>query len=113
MQNVTQKHHLVWQSKSNVSRQVASINVQILRAAFSLPKPLNSDKPSVTITSLPNGDYAIVTVNKITDNIPTQAEQQQRIVQNEIENSYGQLEYQLYTDDLMQHAKIKMMKSSQ
>lgn len=103
------KYGLNWQFKNSVSRQMPGINAQILRAAFSLPKPLSSVKPTVGDTSLENGDYALVATKSISESISTNSQQQLHVFAGEIQNSFGQLEYQLLVDDLMKHAKIKMV----
>lgn len=106
LQTFSQQYHLTWQTKTDVTRQTPGINAQMLRAAFSLPKPQNG-KPNMVGTILPNGDYALIAVKAVNDATATLSDQQLHVALGEIANNYGQLEYQLYIDDLMKQAKIK------
>lgn len=110
-QEISQQNNLSWQTKMAATRQTPGLSGEILRTAFALPQP-NNEKLTVAGIVLANGDYALVAVNKVIDVDVTNAKQQEHVMQNEIENSYGQLEYQLYVDDLLQRAKIKIYKQS-
>lgn len=110
-QNLTalsQQNHLNWQANQNVNRQSAGLDMQILRAAFSLPKDTPQNQPNIAGTSLANGDFAIIDVTQIKDAVANNITPAQlTVIQNELENSYAQLDYQSYVDYVLKHAKIK------
>lgn len=110
LSQISQQNKLQWQAKDAVTRQSPGIDMQILRAAFSLQKPANNtNQLAVTGVNLANGDYALVTVKQIIAADLKTSAQQRHIVQQDLQNSYGQLEYnQMYVNDLMKHAKIKL-----
>lgn len=107
-----EKYGLSWQFKNAVSRQMPGIDAQILRAAFNLPKPTNPSHPSVGDTTLASGDYALVVTISVSEAAAPLSPQQLQVSESEIQNSFGQLEYQLLIDDFMKHARIKIMSSA-
>lgn len=109
LQQIAKQNNLQWQTKAAVTRQTPGIDMQILRAAFALPKPANSKQPAATGVTLSNGDYALVAVNQVIPAPASSNPQQQPIVQQDLQNMVGEMEYQqLYVNDLMHRAKIKI-----
>lgn len=92
---------LNWQYRDNVARTTKNIPPQILQAAFDLSP---AEKTGVT---LPNGDYALVSVKKIS-NLQPKVSQNSAVYLNQIANSYGQLEFGLLVNQIISGAKIKI-----
>lgn len=93
----------------NIGRYDAKVNPQILRTAFRLATPLTGKFSSAGV-ALQNGDYALVLVSAVHPGMigaHQNLDSQQRIFNNQLVNSLGQLDYALYVQDLFQHAKIE------
>ncbi|MGB6975962.1 MAG: SurA N-terminal domain-containing protein [Gammaproteobacteria bacterium] len=106
-QKLAEQNQLRWISHQAVNRQTSILNGQILKLAFSLPSTANKTHPVFGGLSLADGDYALVGVRGVNQGALTQLPQaQQQAYRDEIENSSGQLDYELYVDSLMKQAKI-------
>src|SRR4029077_3997603 len=106
-QKLDQQNHLQWISHQAVNRQASILNGQILKLAFSLPATANKTHPVFGGVTLSNRDYALVSVIGVSDNSLAQlSPQEQQAYREEIENSAGQLDYELYVGSLMKQAKI-------
>lgn len=97
-----------WQTLINATRYGSKASAAIVNAAFRLPRP--ADKSiSCTNLKLPNGDYAVIAVTAVHDgNADNVNETEQRIYREQLENSYGQLDYSLYVQELVNKAKVKV-----
>jgi peptidyl-prolyl cis-trans isomerase D len=57
--------------------------------------------------SLDNGDYVIVRLKSINDgNVDVLDKEQVASITQQIEASYGMMDYDLYVSDLMSHAQV-------
>lgn len=104
-QDIAQQLNLSWIKISNAGRFDAKVPSVILNAAFRSPRP---DKtPSNSGFKLPNGDYFLISVTAVQDgSLGTNAAAQERIYREELEESFGQLDYALYVRNVLTKAKI-------
>ncbi|MBI5448583.1 MAG: SurA N-terminal domain-containing protein [Gammaproteobacteria bacterium] len=103
------QQHLVWAEKNDAGRFDTKFNSMILSTAFHLPRPEN-DRPTASGITLPSGDYAVIIVNHVRDggdNTATgNSKEERRIFQEQLENSFGELDYQFYVLGLENKAKV-------
>jgi peptidyl-prolyl cis-trans isomerase D len=102
----TSKLNLSWQIIKQADRNDAKVSSEILRAAFSLSLSNHTGKiPRVTGLSLANGDYVLVKLIAVHDgNDQKLSTSQKGLYTKELENKFGQLDYDLYIHGLMQKA---------
>lgn len=98
-------NNLTWKPLGLISRHADKINPSILNAAFSLAKPTDN-KLSFAVVKLPEG-YAIIKVISVRDGNSAN-QQDYHVYAEQFQNSQGLLEYELYKQSLMSHAKIEM-----
>lgn len=104
--DLAKQNNLSLQTDNGAGRYDARVDAGILNVAFSMPRPKGT-KYSLTGFSLPSGDYAVIMLNGVTDGVtPQPGSIEQRIFSEEIENTLGHIDYELYVRDLMDHAKI-------
>jgi peptidyl-prolyl cis-trans isomerase D len=109
---IANQYSLNWQTDNNAGRYDSRVDAAILHQAFAIPRPVNN-KPSLAGFDLPSGDYSIISLNGVTDGaIPPAGNIQLRVFQEEIENTLGHIDYELYVRNLLNHAKIVTNKSS-
>ncbi len=109
---IANQYSLSWQTDNNAGRYDSRVDAAILHEAFSILRPMNN-KPSLAGFDLPSGDYSIISLNGVTDGvIPPAGNIQLRVFQEEIENTLGHLDYELYVRNLLDHAKIVTNKTS-
>jgi peptidyl-prolyl cis-trans isomerase D len=106
-QKLAAEQRLRWVANQAVNRQTSKLNGQILKLAFSLPGTANLAQPVFGGLTLANGDYALVSVTAVKNGDLMQlSPAEQQVYRDEIENSAGQLDYELYVSGLMKQAKI-------
>lgn len=97
------KHKLSWKQVEQATRETDKTDALINDLAFSLPK---KDNQSGKI--LENGDFVVVRLKKINDgNLNTLDKEQQASIAQQIETSYGLMDYDLYMSNLVRSAKIE------
>jgi len=102
LERLTNENHLQWKSVSHVSRESDAITGAINQMAFNLPR-MNAQEGK----PLENGDYVIVRLKSINDgNVDALDKEQVASITQQIEASYGMMDYDLYVSDLMSHANI-------
>ena len=102
---ITQQYHFAWRNTSMVERNSNRVNSAILYAAFRLPQTQgNTGKNTYSTVKLPDG-YAVVTVTKV-EGGRVGAKDQYDVFAEQVQNTQGLLEYELYKDSLMKQAKI-------
>jgi peptidyl-prolyl cis-trans isomerase D len=100
---------LVWTTRTNVAREAAGINPEILQQAFNVSPPATNQKWSVTGVELSNGDYAIVGVSKVVNAASKAiAEKQLNTYQKQITDLFSQATYGAYVQAQKDQSKIKM-----
>lgn len=93
---------LVWQPVVQAARDSDKADPMINDLAFSLPKPNTRDG-----RKLMNGDFVIVRLKKINDgNYAKLDKEQQASLTQQIETSYGLMDYDIYVNSLIKKAKI-------
>ncbi len=109
-QQIVKTMQLDWTVKSNVMRSSTDVDRQVLVAAFQIAagKDLNA-KPTTQGFSLPNGDYLVMTLNKIIPGVWSKlpSDKQKAYLQG-VEGASGQLEYALYVNQVLQEAKVQI-----
>jgi peptidyl-prolyl cis-trans isomerase D len=97
-------------SKQQISRSQSNIDKQLLQLAFTVSP---SDSKGAAGLALNNGDYAIVLLNKA-DDLPVNkiTEQQRTTMAKAYSDIYGKSEYQMYVNNQMNKAKIKLFKAT-
>lgn len=98
--------NLTWQTVNNIGRFDTRIPGLILNAAFRAPRPSPKLAGSEGF-SLPNGDFVLMSVIAVHDgDLGKNPAVQQRIYREELENSFGQLDYSLYVRGMLNNAKV-------
>lgn len=95
-------NQLEWHSIAQASRDSDKSNSLINDLAFNLLRPESRDG-----VILDNGDYVVVKLKRINDGKLSSLDQEQRdsLIQ-QIEASYGMMDYDLYINNLLNRAKI-------
>lgn len=102
--DLAERQGLHWAISSNVTRAATAPNREIVVAAFQIP-----EKSRMNGFSLPNGDYLVLALNKVTDG-------EWSTLSSDVQNSYkqglkgfsSQLEYALYAMQISQAANVKL-----
>lgn len=99
---LVKQNKLQWKDIKNASRDVDNVSPVINELAFNLPRV--GEKAG---QSLVDGDYVIVSLNAINNgNLATLDKEQVSSITQQIEANYGVMDYELYINGLMSHAKI-------
>ena len=101
-QELIKANQLIWKSVDKASRDSDKVDAEINDMAFNLLRPESSDG-----VILPNGDYVVVRLKHINDGMLSSLDKEQRdsLVQ-QIEASYGMMDYDLYAKSLINQAQI-------
>jgi peptidyl-prolyl cis-trans isomerase D len=101
-QDLITANQLQWHSIEQASRDNDKTNTLINDLAFNLLRPESRDG-----VSLENGDYVIVRLKHINDGqLSALDEEQKDSLIQQIEASYGMMDYDLYVNSLINHAQI-------
>lgn len=107
---IAMSNNLKWENKDGVGRFDSKFNSAILAFAFRIPRPDSKHPVSAAGMLLPSGDYAVITVRGVHDGSEQSfgnfAKQESHIYQEQLENDYGQLDYQFYVQGLLKNAKV-------
>jgi peptidyl-prolyl cis-trans isomerase D len=100
-------YRLSWSKPGLIGRYSTKVDTAILDAAFSIPNPaLASDKTTYGVTRLTNG-YAIIAVKGVKAGTLADAKEA-AIFAEQVQNSQGLLEYELYKQSQAAKAKVKI-----
>lgn len=100
-------YKLTWNAAGMMGRYSNKIDNAVLDLAFSLPNPANDkNKISYGVVRVPNG-YALVAVKSVKPGVLTD-NKQAAVFAEQIQNSEGLLEYELYRLSQTERAKIKV-----
>jgi len=102
---ITQTYKLYWNKVDYIGRYSNKVPSAIIERAFQLPRTQNS-KLSFGVVQLPTG-YAVIFLQGARDGV-VRDQKQFDLFAEQIQNSQGVLEYELYKQSVMQKAKIKM-----
>ncbi len=107
--NIASKAHLALVTKSKVTRHEKAINSEILKLAFAAPF---SDKQPIVNAKLANGDYVFLVVkNSVNFSIDQATAKMLETTEKHYSDTYGKVEYNLYGENQLAHAKIKLFKT--
>jgi peptidyl-prolyl cis-trans isomerase D len=96
----------------SASRTQLGINIEVLQAAFKMPKPI-ANQPAVQGTQLKTGDnYAVIEVTAVGQNQPTTSPAEQQSYIDYLASRTGALAYSEYQQALHDTAKIKTYHST-
>ncbi len=105
---LSEQNHLIWNSIGLTGRHANKVDSSILNEVFQMPKPeTGTGTSSFDIAKTPQG-YAIIGLKsvqdgKLMDNAPNQ---QYKVYSEQIQNTQGLLEYELFKQSQLQQAKI-------
>ncbi len=100
---VAQQYHLYWNSLGFISRHANKVDSAILETAFAMPRPHDNNKMSYDITKMPNG-FAIIGLKDI--RAGSAKPEQKQLFSEQVQNTQGLMEYELYKQSLLRGAKI-------
>lgn len=99
---IVENNHLQWHEVAKATRDTDSDSVVINDIAFDLPRV-----GAQAGRSLASGDYVIVHLKRINDGkLKAVDKEQEASITQQIEASYGMMDYDLYVSDLLSKAKI-------
>lgn len=101
--SLIQQYQMVWNNTGFISRHSTKVDPAILDAAFETAKP-NADKVSYAIAKVSNG-YAIIALKAVKSGQSNDSEEYNAYA-DQIQNSQGLFEYELYKQSMMNQAKI-------
>lgn len=101
-EKLLESNQLQWQQVEQATRDTDKVDAAVNDLAFSLAKTNSQDG-----RSLENGDFVIVHLKKINDGqFKSLDKEQQASIAQQIESSYGVMDYDLYVNSLLTKAKI-------
>lgn len=105
LQLLAKTYHFDWQQTGYIGRYSTKVNPAILDLAFRLPHPITTKPLIYGVTRLPSG-YAVVGLKGVKSG--TVDQKQFAVFAEQVQNSEGVLEYELYKLSQMREAKIKI-----
>jgi peptidyl-prolyl cis-trans isomerase D len=106
---VAQQYQLSWTAVGFIGRYSNKVASAILDRAFQLPHPQNQHgKSSYGVVQMPNG-YAVIALHGVHDGV-VKDKKQYDLFAEQVQNSEGLLEYELYKQSMMKTAKIVIEK---
>ncbi len=104
-QQVSAQNHLQWVDAGFIGRHSTKIDQAILDSAFEMPYVQNKITYSVTKTAK---GFAIVALDSVKNATTSVSKEQYQVFAEQIQNSAGMLEYNLYKDRLIKESKIQL-----
>lgn len=95
---------LKWIPVGYLGRYSTKVSSAILDRGFQLPRPQAAKKNSYGIVQLPNG-YAVISLHAVRDGV-VKDQKQYALFADQVQNSEGLLEYELYKQSLIKSAKV-------
>jgi len=103
---LAQSQKLTWKEAGFLGRYSTKVDTAILDLAFRLPDPSTKVKTTYGVTRLQNG-YAIVSLRAVKKGV-VEDKKQYSIFAEQVQNSEGLLEYELYKRSQINQAKINI-----
>lgn len=104
--------NLPWNIKTGLTRHSTTdkdLNKDILAAVFKMPRLLQNNQDMTKAIPLPNGDYAIVALQKVTPgNIAEVEPAMQTAYRRSISDGIAQLEFSLYANQVLNDSRIEV-----
>lgn len=103
-ESLMQEHHWAWKSVDKASRDNTSdVNTAVNELAFNLSVEHNMDG-----SALEDGNFAIVKLKEVNEgSLAALDKEQQASIAQQIEASFGMMDYDLYIHDLVKNAKVE------
>lgn len=106
LDEIQKKQGLNWQVQDNVHREDEKMNPVILDTLFAIPL-LSNKASSWQGVSLKNGDYALLNLLKVNHgSLDDLDQEEQNVLKDEMEATFGIIDYDLYVEGLMKNADI-------
>lgn len=106
LDQIAKQYNLSWKQVGFIGRHTNTVNPAVLDAAFAMPKPTDNPKQTFAVTKVPEG-YAIIALDAVKDGaVDTNDHKQYQVYAEQIQNTQGLMEYELYKQSIMKHAKI-------
>lgn len=106
LDEIQKKQGLNWQEKNNVHREDEKMNPVILETLFAMPL-LSHKKSYWQGVSLKNGDYVLLNLLKVNHgSLDDLDQEEQNVFKDEIEATFGIIDYDLYVEGLMKNSVI-------
>lgn len=108
---VTASVNLQWNMIQKAERDTKNLDRAVLQHAFAMNKPTAEQKLSVAGFSLPNGDYAVIALNNVSDGVVANSEDSNLIenIGKQIAVAQGRLEFATLQNVLIEQEKIKYL----
>lgn len=105
-EQVASQEKLTWKTANSIGRYGEQAPSTLIKLVFKMPRP-KAGKFAVSGFKTPTGDYAVLVLNAVHDGDSAKsADGERRVYREELENSFGQLDYSLYAHGLLNSAKI-------
>ncbi len=99
-------------TKKDIKRNNKELAAEMIKQVFRMPKPKMSAQQitySNSAFALPSGDYVVAQLNRVQDGHFSAAnEQERRYLDDQLETSFGQLDYAFYVQSAMKNADIEI-----
>lgn len=106
LNQAAQQYHLTWKQVGFIGRHSDKINSAILDTAFAMPKSQDSNKQTFAVAKVPEG-YAVIALSGVRDGVVNPNDHKQyQVYAEQIQNTQGLMEYELYKQSLTNQAKI-------
>ncbi|HSW70919.1 MAG TPA: SurA N-terminal domain-containing protein [Gammaproteobacteria bacterium] len=102
---LAQQYQLLWNQVGWIGRYSNKLSSAILEKAFQLPHPPKNGS-SYGLVQLPEG-YAVIALHELREGV-VKDQKQSALFAEQIQNSEGLLEYELYKQSIIQKSKVKL-----
>lgn len=108
-QQVATDNKFTWNKVGYIGRYATKVDSAVLDTAFRLPNPaLANNQVIYGAARLPSGGYALVALHSIKQGVVTD-KKQNTVFAEQVQNSDGLLEYELYKQSVGKKAKVKIL----
>lgn len=105
--DVSNQYQLNWSKPGLIGRHSSKADPAILNAAFETSKPIDA-KPTFSTAKVSSG-YSVIIVNGVKEGVLDPADREHyKIFADQIQNTEGLLEYELYKDSQLLKAKVEI-----
>lgn len=107
LDKIAADHHLSWTKAGYIGRYSSKVDSAIVETAFSMPQPnTEQNKPTFGRARLPGG-YALIALMAVKPGMATD-NKQTAVFAEQVQNSEGLLEYELYKQSQLTKSKIDL-----
>jgi peptidyl-prolyl cis-trans isomerase D len=102
------EHKLTVKTVANLMRSNAEIPFQITEAVFKAAKP-KANKPTVLVVAMPNGEQAVVSINKVTEGVMSESDKKQKqLAEKNLAKAFGDTLFQAVINTLTENADVSV-----